>query len=92
MAALPRPGTADESLAQFCAVLDAVEDEMSGAPKSDPPPATGDGRMYCPLPDRTQYLADGSIEAVTTGHTILVGRDGQLTVTRRSSGEVEFIR
>lgn len=92
VAALPNPGTAQGSLDQFCHVLDQVEDEMSGVPKQTPPPPTGDGRMYCPLPDRTRYLSDGGIETTTTGHVVHVSADGAIMITNRRSGEVEFTR
>lgn len=90
VSSLRRTGTAAESFDQFCRVLDAVENELSGIPKQVPPPPTGDGRMYCPLPDRTEYRSDGSIEAVTAGHTIRVSANGTIEITNRRTGEVEF--
>ncbi len=89
---LPRPGTAQQALDQFCAVLDQVEDELSGIPKVTPPPVTGGGRMYCPLADRTTHLPCGGIDAVTTGHVIHISANGTMLVTNRRTGEVEFQR
>lgn len=68
--AFPAAASAEEALGQLRECLNAVEDELSGIPSVDPPPADGGGRMYFPLPDRTVIHADGGITARTIGHTI----------------------
>lgn len=87
---LPAPASAEEALSQLRECLNAVEDELSGIPAVDPPPADGGGRMYFPLPDRTVIHADGGITARTIGHTITVTPDGHLTIRRTGTGEVEY--
>lgn len=87
---LPACNSAPEAFDVFCRVLEEVEDEFSGITKQSPPPADGGGRMYCPLPDRTTYQPDGSIEAATLGHTILIQSNGSLSVVSNVSNEVEY--
>ena len=90
--ALPAPCTADEALAQIGSTLDDVEDAYSGVAKKDPPPPPNmpDGRMYPPLPDRTDRHPDGSITAETRGHLIEIAANGSITMSRRHDGIVEF--
>lgn len=89
---LPRHHDATSSFAQFCAVLDQVEDELSGVPQQTPPPPDEGGRMYCPLPDRLTRRRDGGFAARTTGHMINVGPDGAVEVVNLRAGRVEFRR
>jgi hypothetical protein len=67
---LPPNGSADEAMVQLIAVLDEVEDELSGIPRSmpAPPPGENDGRMYPPQDDFIARNPDGSIIALTRGH------------------------
>ncbi|MEX0585415.1 MAG: hypothetical protein WD176_02135, partial [Pirellulales bacterium] len=67
---LPLPATPDEALRQVCETIDAVEDDMSGISKADPPPDPGksDGRMYAPIDDMIIRHASGAITATTRGH------------------------
>ena len=46
--------------------------------------------MYPPLDDYVKRLPDGGILARTKGHDIRIGRDGTITMTDRSTGQVEF--
>lgn len=88
----PKAGNADEALGQVSRTLNAVEDDLSGVVRKDPPPPPNmpDGRMYPPLADNIVRNADGSITARTRGHTINCGADGSITITNRKTGNVDF--
>ena len=88
----PKANTADEALGQVNRTLNAVEDELSGVVRKEPPPPPNmpDGRMYPPLADNIVRNADGSISARTRGHTIQCGADGSITITNRKTGNVDF--
>lgn len=88
----PKAANADEALGQVSRTLNAVEDELSGVVRKDPPPPPNmpDGRMYPPLADNIVRNADGSISARTRGHTINCGADGSITITNRKTGNVDF--
>ena len=88
----PKATNADEALAQLNRTLNAVEDELSGVVRKDPPPAPNmpDGRMYPPLADNIVRNADGSLSARTRGHNIRCGADGSITITNRKTGNVDF--
>ena len=88
----PKANNADEALGQVSRTLDAVEDELSGVVRKDPPPPPNmpDGRMYPPLADNIVRNTDGSITARTRGHTIRCGGDGSITITNRKTGNVDF--
>lgn len=53
--AAPMAGTFDEMYAQLCNILDAVEDELSGAPNC-PENWESDGRIYPPQKDATRHV------------------------------------
>lgn len=88
----PKATNADEALGQVNRTLTAVEDDLSGVVRKDPPPPPNmpDGRMYPPLADNIVRNADGSITARTRGHTIQCGADGSITITNRKTGNVDF--
>jgi hypothetical protein len=90
--ALPRADSAEDALRQMCAVLERVEDEMSGIPKQSPPPwpSHPDGRMYCPLDDFIERRDDGSIFAMTRGHRIEIDNNGSVRIISKITGQVEF--
>lgn len=92
LAATQKPTSADDAIEQLRRVLDEVEDEISGVVAVDPPPADGGGRMYFPLADQIVRRGDGGITAQTRGHEIVVQASGEVTITRRGTGEVEFQR
>jgi len=50
LAASPPAGNVDEALELITTLLNAVEDELSGAP-NEPTNWQNDGRLYPPLPD-----------------------------------------
>jgi hypothetical protein len=89
---LPAARSADEALQQIAQTLGAVEDDLSGIPKKDPPPPPNmpDGRMYPPLADFTMRHPDGSITARTRGHINDLGTDGSLTIRNKRTGAVDF--
>lgn len=82
LASLPRAQSAELALKQLCNTLDAVEDELSGIAKKNPPPppTMPDGRMYGPLDDHVLRWADGRILALTRGHRIEIEADGRLRI------------
>lgn len=84
--------TAEEALGRVVQTLIEVEDDLSGIPRSDPPPAIGqsDGRMYPPQADNILRHADGTITAASRRHDILIGDDGSITITNRRTGQVDF--
>jgi hypothetical protein len=84
--------SADDALKQLGRILDEVEDELSGIPKSSPPPAPDvfDGRMYPPLSDFVIHDSDGAISARTRGHIIEIAADGSITITNKRTQAVEF--
>jgi hypothetical protein len=88
----PKANSADEALGQVNRTLTAVEDDLSGVVRKDPPPPPNmpDGRMYPPLEDNIVRNSDGSITARTRGHTIQCGADGSITITNRKTGNVDF--
>jgi len=88
----PPSMTAEDALARIRNTLDEVEDAFSGIPRSHPPPPRSrpDGRMYPPLDDYVTRQTDGTIRAQTRRHDIQIGRDGTITITNRTSGQIEF--
>lgn len=92
LASLPPAQSAEIALKQICDTLDAVEDEMSGVEKQDPPPSPSmpDGRMYGPLEDHILRRADGSILALTRGHRIEIEANGTQRIINKVKGIVEF--
>jgi hypothetical protein len=89
---LPRLSDAEATFRQLCGTLDAVEDEFSGVEKQipPPPPSRPDGRMYCPLDDHVLRRTDGSILALTRAHRIEIHENGELQITNKVTGDVEF--
>jgi hypothetical protein len=87
-----RANSAEEGLKQVQEILNQVEDELSGIPKQSPPPPPNmpDGRMYPPLEDFITRNPDGSISARSRGHNINISSDGSITITNRTSGNIEF--
>ena len=63
----PPSTTAEEALDRLEQTLIEVEDELSGIPRSDPPPPPRmpDGRMYPPQEDNITRNPAGSITAYT---------------------------
>jgi hypothetical protein len=92
--AAPRPKNAEAALEQIRRILNEVEDEHSGVPKADPPPGPGtsDGRMYPPLDDFVTRSPDGSITARTRAHTIEIGSNGEVRITNRKTGAIDYER
>jgi hypothetical protein len=88
----PPSTTAEDALARIRNTLTEVEDDLSGIPRSDPPPPPGqsDGRMYPPLDDHVTRLPDGSIAAQTRRQQIGISRDGSIRITNRNTGQIEF--
>jgi hypothetical protein len=84
--------TLDDALERIRRTLDEVEDLYSGITKKIPPPPRNqpDGRMYPPQDDSVARNPDGSLVAQTKGHTIDIGKDGTITIRKRSTGQVEF--
>lgn len=90
--ATPKSPSAEEAFRKLCEMLDQVEDEFSGIPKSAsiPTPSMRDGRMYRPLEDHVARLANGGILAMTRGHRIEIATDGSLRIINKVTGFVEF--
>lgn len=88
----PASSTPGEAWQRVVETLIQVEDELSGIPRSNPPPPpeTDDGRMYSPLADHVTHLADGGIIAITRKHTVEIGSGGSITITNRKTKIVEF--
>jgi len=87
----PLSTTAEGALDRLEQTLTEVEDELSGIPRSDPPPPKmPDGRMYPPLEDNIIRNPDGSISARTKGHNIEIGKDGSITIRDKQTGQIEF--
>jgi hypothetical protein len=84
--------TAQEALDRLGQTLLEVEDDLSGIPRSDPPPARNmpDGRMYPPLEDSIIRNPDGSILATTKRHDIEIGNDGSITIRNIRTGQIDF--
>ena len=89
---LPKMNSPEEAFRQLCEMLEQVEDELSGVPRSASTPALSqsDGRMYGPLEDHVVRRANGSILALTRGHRIEVGSDATLRIVNKLTGQVEF--
>ena len=89
---LRRARNAEEGMEQVRETLTQVEDDLSGIPKSEPPPPPGksDGRMYPPMDDFIQRNPDGSMSARTRGHNIEIGADGEITITNRRNSNIDF--
>ena len=88
-----QPSTnAQRALDRLEQTLIEVEDDLSGIPRSDPPPPrnTTDGRMYPPLDDSIIRNTDGSISATTKRHDIEIGNDGSITIRNRQTGQIDF--
>ena len=78
---------ADEARRNIDDTLVAVEDELSGVPASDPPPAADDGRMYPALPDRIRRV--GEVVAMDhRRHVTYLGRNGAILIISRADGKV----
>jgi hypothetical protein len=88
----PLSTTAESALDRLEQTLTKVEDELSGIPRSDPPPPRNmpDGRMYPPLEDSITRNPDGSISATTAGHRIEIGNDGSITIRNIRTGQIDF--
>jgi hypothetical protein len=88
----PPASSATEGLELVINLLNEVEDELSGLPRTDPPPSPGkpDGRMYPPLADYTARNSDGSILARTKAHSINISADGSIQILNRRSQQVEL--
>jgi hypothetical protein len=88
----PLSTTAEGALDRLERTLIEVEDELSGIPRSDPPPPPKmpDGRMYPPQEDNITRNPDGSISARTRRQTIEIGKDGGITIRDKQTGQIEF--
>ncbi len=88
----PKLSSSEAAFRELCEMLDQVENEFSGIPKSAsiPRPSMDDGRMYRPLEDHVARRADGSILALTRGHRIEIASDGSLRIINKVTGQVEF--
>jgi hypothetical protein len=82
--------TASEALALITTVLNAVEDEFSGAPYN-PMNWASDGRMYPPEDD---FLCESGIPSVTRyrtkGHYVDLGSNGAIRISKRADNAVVF--
>jgi hypothetical protein len=95
LAESPPARTAKEALDLICRTLEAVEDELSGFPRRDPPPdmaSARGGRMYRPLADNLTRLPDHGIIAYTRRHVILIGSNGSISIMHQLTGIIEFTK
>jgi hypothetical protein len=88
----PPSATAEEALDRLARTLLEVEDELSGIPRSDPPPPRGttDGRMYPPKENSITRYPNGNIRARTRLHEISISRDGSITILDLRTGQIDF--
>src|SRR5665213_1198821 len=87
----PLSTTVEGALDRLEQTLLEVEDDLSGIPRSDPPPPPNapDGRMYPPQADSIVRRADGSITANTRKQAVLIGADGSIKITTRQTGRID---
>ena len=91
----PHAHSSNEALRQIQRIMYKVEDELSGIPRREPPPAPdepSDGRMYPPIGDEpfTLELPDGGKRIRTAGHSIILTDDGGIEIINRKTGVTEF--
>ncbi len=89
--AAPAASSADEAVALVATVLNAVEDEFSGAP-FDPTQWTTDGRMYPAQADRTHPVEGhpGVVRQRTVAHFVYVRTNGAIEIRSTRNNDVIF--
>jgi hypothetical protein len=91
LAQAPAAGTFTEMRRQLDAVLNSVEDQMSGVPY-DPRCWVTDGRLY-PVQDDNVYDVDGHPRVMllrARRNEIYIGDNGAIEIRDAASGGVEF--
>lgn len=69
--------------------LDDVEDAYSGIKKARGIPDRDDGRMYGILDEKfVTTLEDGTTQALTKGHKVLIKENGSFTIQERKTGKI----
>lgn len=84
-------GSFDEAYQTLAALLNQVEDELSGAP-NDPESWQTDGRMYPPQEDNWFGVAGfpGVIRMRTKAHNVFIARNGAIEIQAVRSKVVIF--
>ena len=80
LADAPAVVNAEQAFALICRVLEQVEDEFCTVARTSPPPRHFVGRMYSPLHDSIEVLADQSWRVSTRRHLIVIRPDGSFSI------------